>query len=222
MDPLKLIALDTDDLEVISTHLQDAVVNVADIVWLRSEKRVVLALNRFDWEAASGDEPQYQRRRTALRFERVNGVKCRNVQPKDKDAVLNLLSVEFQPADAPGGRRCAHLRRRRRVAARGRVPGGRNRRSWPGLGHQALPGARGGAGLTFRRLPCGQAPHDEALFDAARSRAMTAFHADQDSPCRSGLIHAAPSSARALRRFSAPSAKRRRTSRPRCGRSSRT
>ncbi len=103
MDPLKLIALDTDDLEVISTHLQDAVVNVADIVWLRSEKRVVLALNRFDWEAASGDDPQYQRRRTALRFERVNGVKCRNVQPKDKDAVLNLLSVEFQAADPPAG-----------------------------------------------------------------------------------------------------------------------
>jgi Protein of unknown function (DUF2948) len=103
MDPLKLIALDTDDLDVISTHLQDAVVNVGDIVWLRAEKRVVLALNRFDWEAASGDQPQYQRRRTALRFERVNAVKCRNVQPKDKDAVLNLLSVEFQPADAPGG-----------------------------------------------------------------------------------------------------------------------
>ncbi len=103
MDPLKLIALDTDDLEVVSTHLQDAVVNVGDIVWLRSEKRVVLALNRFDWEAASGDQPQYQRRRTALRFERVNAVKCRDVQPKDKDAVLNLLSVEFQPADAPAG-----------------------------------------------------------------------------------------------------------------------
>jgi Protein of unknown function (DUF2948) len=103
MDPLKLIALDTDDLDVISTHLQDAVVNVGDIVWLRSEKRVVLALNRFDWEAASADQPQYQRRRTALRFERVNLVKCRNVQPKDKDAVLNLLSVEFQPAEAPGG-----------------------------------------------------------------------------------------------------------------------
>jgi Protein of unknown function (DUF2948) len=103
MDPLKLIALDVDDLDVISTHLQDAVVNVGDIVWLRSEKRVVLALNRFDWEAASGDQPQYQRRRTALRFERVNGVKCRNVQAKDKDAVLNLLSVEFQQTDAPAG-----------------------------------------------------------------------------------------------------------------------
>ncbi|MGB7835779.1 MAG: DUF2948 family protein, partial [Xanthobacteraceae bacterium] len=36
MDPLKLIALDKDDLAVISTHLQDAIVNVGDIVWLRA------------------------------------------------------------------------------------------------------------------------------------------------------------------------------------------
>jgi hypothetical protein len=103
MDALKLVALDKDDLEIISTHLQDAVVNVGDIVWLRTEKRVVLALNRFDWEAASAESPQYQRRRTALRFERVNAVKCRNVRPLDKNAVLSLLAVDFIETDAPAG-----------------------------------------------------------------------------------------------------------------------
>jgi hypothetical protein len=103
MDPLKLVALDKDDLAVISTHLQDAIVNVGDIVWLRAEKRVVLGLNRFDWEAACGTNPQYQRRRTALRFERVNGVKCRNVRPADKNAVLSLLAVDFEEGDAPAG-----------------------------------------------------------------------------------------------------------------------
>ena len=55
MDPLKLIALDKDDLAVISTHLQDAIVNVGDIVWLRAEKRLVLGVNPFDWEAAGCD-----------------------------------------------------------------------------------------------------------------------------------------------------------------------
>jgi len=103
MDQLKLVALDKDDLEVISTHLQDAVLNVGDIVWLRSEKRVVLALNRFDWEATCCETPQYQRRRTALRFERVNAVRCRNVKPADKDTVLCLLSVEFVESDPPNG-----------------------------------------------------------------------------------------------------------------------
>jgi Protein of unknown function (DUF2948) len=103
MDPLKLVALDKDDLEVISAHLQDAVINVGDIVWLRAEKRVVLGLNRFDWEAASCENPHYRRRRTALRFERVNAVKCRNIRPADKDAVLSLLTVEFLESDPPAG-----------------------------------------------------------------------------------------------------------------------
>jgi len=67
MEPLKLVALDKDDVEVISTHLQDAVVKVSDIVWRPAEQRLVLAVNRFDWEGAYEKEPQYRRRRTALR-----------------------------------------------------------------------------------------------------------------------------------------------------------
>jgi len=103
MDQLKLIALDQDDIAVVSTHLQDAVVKVADIVWLPSEKRLVLGLNRFDWEACGCEDPCYKRRRTALRFERVMSVRCRNVRSSQKDAVLNLLAVEFDEADAPAG-----------------------------------------------------------------------------------------------------------------------
>jgi hypothetical protein len=103
MDQLKLIALDRDDIAIVSTHLQDAVVKVADIVWLPSEKRLVLGLNRFDWEACGCEDPCYKRRRTALRFERVMSVRCRNVRSSQKDAVLNLLAVEFDETDAPAG-----------------------------------------------------------------------------------------------------------------------
>ena len=103
MKPLKLIALDQDDIAVVSTHLQDAVVKVADIVWLPAEKRLVLGVNRFDWEACGCDDPCYKRRRTALRFERVMALRCRNMDPKAKDAVLNLLAVEYNETDAPAG-----------------------------------------------------------------------------------------------------------------------
>jgi hypothetical protein len=103
MDLLKLIALDRDDVEVISTHLQDAVLKVADIVWRPSEQRLVLGLNRFDWEAAQEEAPHFRRRRAALRFDRVLTVKCRNVGPDDPDRVLNLLAVEFAETDAPAG-----------------------------------------------------------------------------------------------------------------------
>jgi len=103
MELLKLIALDHDDLEVVSAHLQDSAVKVAEIHWRPAEKRLVLGLDRFDWEAANEHEPAYQRRRAALRFERVLGCKCRNVMSQDKDKVLNLLAVEFTETTAPGG-----------------------------------------------------------------------------------------------------------------------
>ena len=103
VDLLKFIVLDEEDLEVVSAHVQDAVVKAADVLWRPQEKRVVIALNRFDWEGAQNGEPEYRRRRAALRFERVLACKCREIDPAGKDAVLNLLAVEFSETDAPSG-----------------------------------------------------------------------------------------------------------------------
>jgi len=103
METLKLVALDKDDVEVVSAHLQDAVLKVADIVWRPSERRLVVGVNRFDWEAAQDESPQFRRRRAALRFDRVLSVKCRNMTPSEPDAVLNLLTVEFVEKDPPTG-----------------------------------------------------------------------------------------------------------------------
>ena len=104
-DPLKLIALDRDDLEVISAHLQDAVTKVGEILWRPAEHRVVIALNRFDWEAAQEAVPAFQRRRTALRFDRVMSCKCRD---------LDCSAKERTPTMRPNsGCRCARLTSRR-------------------------------------------------------------------------------------------------------------
>jgi Protein of unknown function (DUF2948) len=102
-DPLKFVVLDEEDLEVVSTHLQDAVMKVADVHWRPAEKRLVVGLNRFDWEGAQSDRPEYRRRRAALRFERVLSCKCQSVDPAGKDAVLNLLAVEYSETQAPSG-----------------------------------------------------------------------------------------------------------------------
>src|SRR5262249_7414784 len=103
MEPVKFVALDRDDLEVISTHLQDALVKVADVIWRPQDKRMVVALSRFDWPSAEGEKPELRRCRSALRFERVNCCKCRNVDPAGKAAVLHLLAVEFSETDPPAG-----------------------------------------------------------------------------------------------------------------------
>jgi hypothetical protein len=109
MEELKLVALDKDDVEVMSAHLQDALVKVGDIFWRPGERRFVMAVNRFDWmnavdaDALKIKSPEYRRCRTALRFERVVSCKCRGLDQRGKDAVLNLLAVEFTEHDAPAG-----------------------------------------------------------------------------------------------------------------------
>jgi Protein of unknown function (DUF2948) len=107
IDELKLVALDRDDIEVVSAHVQDALVKVADIFWQPRDHRFVLALNRFDWMSAAEAKPNakadYRRCRTALRFERVLSCKCRDLDPSDREARLNLLAVEFAETDSPAG-----------------------------------------------------------------------------------------------------------------------
>src|ERR1700730_13741267 len=103
MQSLKFVALDEETLAVISTHLQDATVRLADVLWRTQEKRLVLGLDRFDWLSAEGDRPQFRRCRAALRFERVAACRCKHVNPAGRGAVLNLLAVEYEPTDQPAG-----------------------------------------------------------------------------------------------------------------------
>jgi hypothetical protein len=106
-DELKLVALDGDDIAVVSAHVQDALVKIGDIFWQPREHRFVMAVNRFDWMSAVEAKPEskadYRRCRTALRFERVNACKCRNIDHTNKQVCLNLLAVEFAEHDNPAG-----------------------------------------------------------------------------------------------------------------------
>jgi Protein of unknown function (DUF2948) len=105
MKPLKLIALDEEDLAIVSSHLQDAVVRVGDMVYQPSKKRFAAVLNRFDWEAAQGGNGKdFKRRRTALRFERVFGAQLKNVKSSAPERVLSLLAVRFDADEAPAGK----------------------------------------------------------------------------------------------------------------------
>ncbi len=105
MQLLKLMALDKEDLSIISSYMQDAVLKAADLSYLAAERRFVLAANRFVWEEAGRKrERNFQRRRTALHFDRVNSVRSRGFNHRDGDAVLSLLTINFVPAaEAPAG-----------------------------------------------------------------------------------------------------------------------
>lgn len=106
-EPLKLIALDSEDLAIISAHLQDAVLQVGDLAYLPAEKRFALAARRFDWEGA---ELGHKRRRlAALHFERVVKARSAKIDPKATGIVLNLLAITFAGSDEPAGEITLHF-----------------------------------------------------------------------------------------------------------------
>lgn len=104
-DRLRLIALDTDDLDVVSAYVQDAVAKVGDIRWLPRDKRFAIGVNRFAWEneAGSGRRRTHERRRAALHFERVESVQCSGIDKSRPEQVVSILAVQFVPTDAPAG-----------------------------------------------------------------------------------------------------------------------
>ena len=100
---LKLIALDPDDLAVISAHVQDARVQASDIIWRQAEKRLVIGLNRLDWEQTMAGETEPRRLIAALRFDRVLACKSRRIDLDAHDVALDLIGIEFHPTEPPGG-----------------------------------------------------------------------------------------------------------------------
>jgi hypothetical protein len=100
---LKLIALDADDLAVISAHIQDARVQTSDIIWRQGEKRLVIGMSRLDWEQTLAGEATPRRLIAALRFDRVLSCKSRNIDIASAEATLELIGIEFHPGEAPGG-----------------------------------------------------------------------------------------------------------------------
>ena len=99
--PLRLLAQDADDLGVLSAALQDAVAKIGDIRWDAQGRTLTIACNRFRWE---GRGKQGERVRSALQFGDVCGVQARNLRRDAKGAIVELLSIGFEPAEeAPAG-----------------------------------------------------------------------------------------------------------------------
>ncbi len=107
MTELKLIAFDPEGLVTLSAHMQDAILRVGDIAYLPGEGRFVIIANRFNWHAAlqpaGNGKKNVERRRTGLRFEHVKRVQRLKIKDDAPNAVLELLSIEFEESSAPEG-----------------------------------------------------------------------------------------------------------------------
>ena len=94
---LKLLALNDNDLKVLSAHLQDSVVLVNDMIFLKKSRTFLMMVNRFMWEDIErGIFRENKRIRCAVKFENVLEVKSRNISQKKKDKILELLSIDSE------------------------------------------------------------------------------------------------------------------------------
>lgn len=102
MPDLKLLALDEEDLEVVSAYIQDAIIRVGDMGYAKSDRRFACIMNRYVWE--KGDpKTKGLRRRAAIHFDSVLDVKSTGINLSARDGVLDLLTTSFGVGDAPSG-----------------------------------------------------------------------------------------------------------------------
>ena len=104
--PLRLKALDVDDLRVVSGLAQDAVFPASEVKWDKKSRRFAILLNRFRWEDATKAERRtrdYERVQSVLMVEDVLKVQSQGIDPRNSDIVLSLLSIAFTPTEEGAG-----------------------------------------------------------------------------------------------------------------------
>ncbi len=92
---LKLIAKNQEDLKVVSAYLQDSIVAIKDIVFLKQNRTFIMIASRFMWEDVErGVFRKNKRIRCALRFEYVQQVRSKNINQKNRDKLLECLAIK--------------------------------------------------------------------------------------------------------------------------------
>ena len=101
--PLNLGALDSEDLQVISSLIQDAVLPVSEMSWRPKDRRFALLVNRFRWEDEGRDRHGSERVQSLLVIDHVLRVASQGVHPREKETILALLSISFESVEDSAG-----------------------------------------------------------------------------------------------------------------------
>ena len=95
---LKLIALDLEQLAILSSLTQDSIVKADEIGYEKQSKRLAFLMNRYRHEE---DDPS--RIRSALHFDYAEVVKSRGIDIGSSKDILVLLTIRFVPSEMPSG-----------------------------------------------------------------------------------------------------------------------
>lgn len=105
--PLRLIAQDFDDLTLLSTYLQDALVPLSGVEYNEETRHFHVLLNRFCWECKAEIQENtsyYARVLAGLTFHNVHHVSKKDLALNQGDELINLLTI--RPSEE---KNCLHL-----------------------------------------------------------------------------------------------------------------
>ena len=94
LNKMKLNAIDTEELKIIATVLQDGLIEVNDVKYLPSIRTFIVMITRFMWEEKIVNKTN-NRTKAVLVFEDVLAVHSKNIDQMDKAKVLELLTFNF-------------------------------------------------------------------------------------------------------------------------------
>ena len=105
-NPVRLKAETAEDLQVISTLIQDAVGQNSETSWLPRHNRFALMLNRFRWEDKANATKQnrpFERVQSTLVFEGVQKAGGDGIDPRNQASIFSVLSVSFDASNDAAG-----------------------------------------------------------------------------------------------------------------------
>lgn len=100
--PLNLGAMDMEDLKILSALAQDSVFPVTEMTWQSKARRFAILLNRFRWEDLPTAEKRGrtpERVQSVLVVDNVLSVASQGVDRGDKDQIMSLLAIDFEPGE---------------------------------------------------------------------------------------------------------------------------
>lgn len=97
--PLNLVAMDEDDLQILSSLMQDAVLPITEMRWHKRERQLALLINRFRWEDKGRERHGAERVRALLVIENVLGVSSQGIDRNEADTILQILSASFESGE---------------------------------------------------------------------------------------------------------------------------
>ena len=104
---LNLRAENNDDLVVLSTLSQDAIIKTSNMTWAKKKKRFIIFMTRYCWEFNRISPPSStdnKRINSILSFDTVLSVKSKGIDQSESETLLCLLTFRHQESKTKEGK----------------------------------------------------------------------------------------------------------------------